>query len=119
MYRKILLSILVVALVSHGMAYYMIGIGSGSSMKPVIDSCDILVIDKTQDTVSEVERGDIIAYQTVSGRMVAHKYANIALGGSEPSIVAKGVNNQSPDPVVIENSNLIGEVSQIIENPFC
>ncbi|WP_408611729.1 S24/S26 family peptidase [Halobacterium noricense] len=89
-------------------------------MEPVIDSCDILVVDKTQDTISEVESGDIIAYESIDGNLIAHKfYTTAGLPNELKYIVAKGVNRSSVDRTPIYNEDLVGKVSRVYDLPFC
>lgn len=114
MYRRIISFALIVIVFSQiFFGFYTIGVGSGESMKPTIDSCDILIIDITQDTLQEVESGDIVVFD-VEGRKIAHK---LAFKYDGEYGVARGVHSGRLDKVTTKN--LDGIVSTVVSIPFC
>jgi len=90
---------------------FYFSLGSGDSMKPKIDECDLLLYQ--DKPFEQLEEGDIIAYeQPANGQVIVHKY----LGDGE----AKGINNKYADSTEVTQENYRKTVRSVVDTSgFC
>lgn len=74
-------------------------VGTGDSMEPRFQTCDIVIIDTTRDTAQQLTVSDTIAYQ-VDSRMIVHDVVGVTFEGDY--VLASGVNNEVRDRVTSE-----------------
>lgn len=87
---------------------FILAIGRGISMYPTISDGDYIVVDVTPE---KIEIGDIIVY--VHGdEFICHRIIAITKEG----YILKGDNNRIPDPWIVKEEQIIGEVEWIINN---
>lgn len=89
--RRVLLYMLVilVVLLGSGIGGLKIVVGTGGSMEPRFQTCDVLIIDTTRDDVHEVNANHIIAYRSESGLLI-HDVVAVHTGSGH--VVAQGIN---------------------------
>ncbi|RLI84741.1 signal peptidase I [Archaeoglobales archaeon] len=87
--------------------HYLLGVGEGTSMYPLIKPGDYLLIDTSPE---DLKVGDIIVYY-YQGKFVGHRI----IGITDEGYITKGDNNPQPDPVV-KKSMIIGEIDKIVGN---
>ncbi len=126
--------ILILIIVSVFLAYYFIASniysakGAGyepavslytivsPSMVPNINVYDVVLVNKVRDP-SEIEKGDIISYNSSDFRegeviSVTHRVVDVMIDNNgNYSYITKGDNNYTRDPVPVNYSSIIGEVS--------
>lgn len=74
-------------------------VGTGGSMEPRYEDCDILFVDTIRDTASAVNVHDVIAYRTGSG-LIVHQVIGVA--PSDDYVWARGLNRETRDRVTSE-----------------
>lgn len=88
--------------------YFILAEGVGWSMYPYIKNGDLLVVDVTPESI---DIGDVIVYK-YKGELIGHRVMEILPNG----YIVKGDNNPSPDPLVVSDDMIIGEVENVISN---
>lgn len=74
-------------------------VGTGDSMKPRYQHCDLLIVDTVRDAAPAVHVGDVIAYRSSSG-LIVHEVVGVAAG--EDYVWARGLNRDARDKVTSE-----------------
>lgn len=74
------------------------------SMEPEIPVGSLCFVDTNRE-YEDVEKGDIIAFESASGVLVTHRAAEVTAQG----IVTKGDSNDVPDAAVTTEENFAGE----------
>lgn len=80
-------------------------VGTGDSMEPRYENCDLLIVDTVRDAAPAVHVGDVIAYRSRSG-LIVHEVVGLAPG--ENFVWARGLNRDARDRVTSER--LVGVV---------
>ena len=97
-----------------GQDHFILAVGEGVSMYPVIHNGDLLVIDPTPE---EIHVGEIIVYVSPEGELIGHRVVAI----TDKGLILKGDNiltNPYPDPWVVTQDDIVGEVEWVIHNPI-
>lgn len=76
------------------------------SMEPTIMTGDMIVINKTAD----YQVNDVITFTDNGARIVTHRILERKLDDGNPVFLTQGDANQSPDPHLIPESDVHGEV---------
>lgn len=110
---------LVLAAVLGGLLLASTGIdvvvGTGDSMEPRYQRCDVLIVDTLRDTAGAVHVHDVVAYRSGSGLLV-HEIVGVA--PDEGYVLARGLNQESRDRVPSEM--LVGVVVTHLDTSwFC
>lgn len=92
--RRLLVALLVVVLRST--PGFEVVFGTGESMGPRYQPCDLVLIDTTRDTVSSVHVHDTIAYRSGSG-LIVHEVVGVTL--DQDYVLARRVNREARDQV--------------------
>jgi signal peptidase len=87
--------------------HFILGVGSGTSMLFTVYPGDYLVIDTTPESI---DIGDIIVY-VYDGQFIGHR----VIGITDDGYILKGDNNANPDPILVTQNMIIGEVEHIIK----
>lgn len=74
-------------------------VGTGDSMEPRYESCDLLVVDTIRDTAPAVHVSDVIAYRSGSS-LIVHEVIGVAPG--QDYVWARGLNREPRDRVTSE-----------------
>lgn len=74
-------------------------VGTGDSMKPRYQNCDLLIVDTGRDAAPAVHVGDVIAYRSSAG-LIVHEVVGVAPG--ENHVWAQGLNRDARDQVTSE-----------------
>ena len=93
-----------------GQDHFLLGVGVGISMYPTIRNGDYIVVDTTPE---DIRVGDIIVYVAPNGEFVGHR----VIGVTGDGYIVKGDNNPVPDPWIVHDNQIIGEVENVITNP--
>lgn len=112
-----IIGILAVVVLVMGIGYYgspitgyQMSYTEGNSMKPVINPCDIVIIDTNHTSIDNIHYPEIIAFEGDSNNKVVHR-TNEKFTIQEPSIVVtKGFNNKNPDTDYTTQEEIIGKV---------
>lgn len=110
--RRILLVVVLgaVLLASTGVD---VVVGTGDSMEPRYQNCDVLIVDTTRDAAPAVHVSDSIAYRSGSG-LIVHEVVGVAPG--EGYVWARGLNRDARDRVTSEM--LVGVVVAHIDTSW-
>lgn len=101
--RRLLVALLVVVIITT--PGFEVVVGTGDSMEPRYQPCDLVLVDTVRDSVSAVHVHDTIAYRSESG-LILHQVVGIAL--DEGYVLARGVNRETRDRVT--SDMLVGVV---------
>lgn len=101
--RYALVALLVLGAV--GIAGLDVVVGTGDSMEPRFEPCDVILVDTTRDTARQVTAADTIAYRSDSG-VIVHEVVGVSF--TADSVLASGVNQAVRDRVPSER--IIGAV---------
>lgn len=96
--------------VALGEDTYIIGHGVGISMLPYIKPGDYLIIDVTPE---KIDLGDVIVYR-YNGELIGHRVIRI----TDDGYIVQGDNVDHPDPVIVTDDMVFGEVERVISNPI-
>jgi signal peptidase len=99
---------IVVILVSGIFRYWAMSIGS-NSMRPEINTGDVVIIDKDYGTIKDIQLGSIIAFRR-DGRVVTHRLLGVRNSATGLQIQTKGDNNSSDDSWTVREDDLVGVV---------
>ena len=95
--RAVLVAVLVVVLLSSTVLDVVVG--TGDSMEPRYERCDLVIVDKVRDTAPAIHINDVIAYRSGSG-LIVHEVVGVAAG--EGYVWARGLNQAARDRVTSE-----------------
>lgn len=101
--RRLLVALFIVVLVTT--PGFEVVVGTGQSMQPRYQPCDLVIVDTVRDTVSAVHVHDTIAYRSGSG-LVVHEVVGLTL--DQDYVLAQGVNRETKDRVT--SDMLVGVV---------
>ncbi len=87
---------------------------TSDSMLPVLKPYDLIIVERT--SIDQIEVGDIIAFDShIEGLgIIAHRAVEIFDDNGEIGIDTQGDNNDSRDPWVVHDVDLIGKVTDIV-----
>ncbi|MBE6152530.1 MAG: signal peptidase I, partial [Firmicutes bacterium] len=88
--------------------YYALAIATGS-MEPKISRGDIVIVEKIEDRIAELEVGRVIAYN-YNEVVVVHRINKIVEEDNERFFYTKGDANNHVDNYVIKEDMIIGTV---------
>ena len=97
---------LVILLITTGFLGLRPLIIASGSMQPTLNVGDMVIITKT--SISDIAKGDIIAYVSEQG-IVVHRVYEIAKHGGKYLVITKGDANEEPDNVPIDERVIIGK----------
>lgn len=100
--RLLVVQLLVVLLTTPG---FEVAVGTGESIEPRYQPCDLVLIDTTRDTVSAVHVHDTIACRSGSGS-IGHEVVVITV--DQDSVLARGVNRETRGPGYLRNAGRRG-----------
>lgn len=95
--RLVIAALLVVALLAS-MGVDVV-VGTGDSMEPRYQNCDLLIVDTIRDTAPAVHVSDVIVYRSGSG-LIVHEVVGVA--HEEGYVIARGVNRDVKERVTSE-----------------
>lgn len=95
--RRWLIALLVVVLITT--PGFEVVVGTGESMQPRYQPCDVVFVDTVRNTVSAVHVHDTIAYRSESG-LIVHDVVGVTL--DQDYVLARGVNRETRDRVTSE-----------------
>jgi signal peptidase len=98
----------IVVLVSGVFRYQAMAIGS-DSMRPLISTGDVVVVDKHYGAAANIALGSIIAFKH-EGKIITHRLIDIKHTSSGLHLQTKGDNNQDTDAWVVSESEVVGVV---------
>lgn len=101
--RRLLVALLVVLLVTT--PGFEVIVGTGESMEPRYQACDVVLVDTVRDTVSAVHVHDTIVYRSESG-LIVHQVVGVTL--DQDYVLARGVNRETRERVT--SDMLVGVV---------
>jgi len=113
-------SVIAVAMGSLAISPYQVSVLVGDSMQPHADSCDILIIDSTQDEYSDYTAGDWVRFHSdnINSTMI-HEVKTVAVHSGDPYLlVTKGINNNAYDEAVYYR-DIRGKVIGHLPTPDC
>ena len=90
---------------------FVLAVGEGYSMYPIINDGDYIIIDVTPE---DLKVGDVIVYYH-DGELIGHRIIGVLDGG----FITKGDNNRYPDPWIVKKNQVIGEVEWVIKDELC
>ena len=111
---EIFIALVLVYFVSGYFQYYAIAIAS-NSMYPTFERGSVAIIKKIEENYSELEIGDIIAYQ-YENRIIAHRIAKITEIDDTRYFYTKGDANKDIDNYVVTQDMIMGTINTYI--PF-
>lgn len=91
---------------------YVIGIGVGESMEPVIKEGDLLIVDPTPD---QIDKMDIIVYDCIKckpEKLIGHRVVRITSIG----YIVKGDNVPRADPWLVKRDQVVGKVIHVVRD---
>ncbi|MDR0398074.1 MAG: signal peptidase I [Candidatus Nomurabacteria bacterium] len=100
--------VVVVVLVSGVFRYWAMAIGS-DSMRPGINTGDVVIIDKTYGAARDIQLGSVVAFRH-DGKIVTHRLVETKNSVSGLQIQTKGDNNSANDAWVVREDDLVGVV---------
>lgn len=115
----IILGVLIAVLINFvvlPVAGYDIHRVSGDSMEPRLHTCDLVIVDTTQDNLEDVSVGDIIVYETQNSNII-HKIIGKHMDprhNFDPFLTTKGINNETLDGKLVNDEDVIGKMIFII-----
>lgn len=111
---EVLIALVLVYFVSGYFQYYAIAIAS-NSMYPTFERGSVAIIKKIEENYSDLEIGDIIAYQ-YENRIIAHRIAKITEIDDIRYFYTKGDANKDIDNYVVTQDMIMGTINTYI--PF-
>lgn len=115
--------ILVTILLTNILGLIVLGVVEGSSMEPLLQTGDVVIIITTRHGMS-IDLGDIIVFTRADGRgLVIHRVIKIVNAGNSTYYITKGDNNMLPDYQEFEGPGIprervLGKVLEIFDVPF-
>jgi len=103
-----ILTLIIVYFTSGYFHYYALAIATGS-MEPKISRGDIVIVEKIEDRIAELEVGRVIAYN-YNEVVVVHRINKIVEEDNERFFYTKGDANNHVDNYVIKEDMIIGTV---------
>lgn len=99
--------VVLAALVSGVFPHYMIGVGS-ESMSPTINKGDAIILKKV-NSKTELEKGDIIAFQK-DDKIIVHRIEEVTVSNGKRVYITKGDANKEIDTNVVTSKQVQGLV---------
>jgi len=103
-----ILTLIIVYFTSGYFHYYALAIATGS-MEPKISRGDIVIVEKIEDRIAELEVGRVIAYKH-NEVVVVHRINKIVEEDNERFFYTKGDANNHVDNYVVKENEIIGTV---------
>lgn len=103
-----ILTLVIVYFTSGYFHYYALAIATGS-MEPKISRGDIVIVEKIEDRIAELEVGRVIAYKH-NEVVVVHRINKIVEEDNERFFYTKGDANNHVDNYVVKENEIIGTV---------
>lgn len=103
----IFLAMAIIAFISPSFGWRADSVLSGS-MEPALSKGDLIITGPVSP--EDLEIGDIITFVAPTGQLVCHRIIDIEQG-EEITFITKGDANEDPDPFLVTEENLVGEVS--------
>jgi len=94
---------------------FILGIGNGTSMYPTIKNGDYMIIDLTPE---DIKVGDIIVYVHYIPNKGLIKIGHRVIAITDNGYIVMGDNNEEPDPWIVKEDQIIGEVEVVIDDPI-
>ncbi|MEE3344193.1 MAG: signal peptidase I [Bacilli bacterium] len=106
--------IIIVVLTSGYFHLWAIAVASGS-MAPKINKGDVVIIEKINNNINKLKKGDVIAFK-YKDVVVVHRLTNIIVEKDEYYFYTKGDANSHEDSFIVEKDMIVGLVNYKI--PF-